>query len=144
AIAEERLRRAPEHVTTLGLDRKDPWRAAKSQLNDRSLEGLNRDRSDIRRWLEQLNAIDRNTLSGQRAINYDIVAYWLETENEANRQFEGISGRPYVLTQMDGAYASVPDFLDSKHEIETKADADAYLDRLQGFATAIDQESERL
>ena len=35
----------------------------------------------------------------------------------------------------------MPDFLDSQHSIETKADADAYLSRLEAFAVALDQEA---
>jgi uncharacterized protein (DUF885 family) len=38
----------------------------------------------------------------------------------------------------------VPDFLGSQHVSETKADADAYLARLEAFATVMDQEIERV
>ena len=52
------------------------------------------------------------------------------------------AGGPYVLSQLTGAYQSVPDFLDSQHVIATNTDAEDYLSRLDGFATAIDQETE--
>ena len=47
---------------------------------------------------------------------------------------------PYVLSQLTGSYQSVPDFLDSQHKIETRADAEAYVARLEAFARNIDLE----
>jgi uncharacterized protein (DUF885 family) len=50
---------------------------------------------------------------------------------------------PYVLSQADGAYFEIPDFLDSQHPVDTKEDAEAYLARLDAFDHAIDQDSEK-
>ena len=41
---------------------------------------------------------------------------------------------PYVVIQNVGAYLDVPRFLDADHRIETAADAEAYLARLQSYA----------
>jgi uncharacterized protein (DUF885 family) len=140
---QDKLRRSPEDATTLGLD-KGQFAGAKSRLDDRSLEAIRQDRSDTAARLQRLSGIDRTALVGQPAVSYDTVAYALEAEDDANRQFAHISARPYVLSQMDGAYQSVPDFLDTKHRIESKEDADAYLARLEAFSFALDQETERL
>ena len=51
---------------------------------------------------------------------------------------------PYVVSQLTGAYQSVPDFLDTKHPIETKEDADAYLSRMTAFAKRLDDETARM
>lgn len=142
-IKEQWLDRSPEQTTGLGLD-KDARAAAKRLLDDRSLAAVGRERSQVAANLARLSAIDRKALSGQSAINYDILAYWLDAENQANQRFGYASARPYVVSQMEGAYADVPDFLDTKHTIQTAADADAYLARLEKFATALDQETERL
>ena len=48
-----------------------------------------------------------------------------------------------MISQLTGSYQSPPDFLDSQPSIEAKADADAYLARLEAFAVALDQESEQ-
>jgi uncharacterized protein (DUF885 family) len=56
----------------------------------------------------------------------------------------GDLGRPYVVSQLTGAYQSVPTFLDRQHQIANKDDADAYLARLRAFAVVLDQETERL
>ncbi len=46
------------------------------------------------------------------------------------------------MCQFNGSYQNIPSFLDSAHTIETKADCEAYLARLNGFATVMDQEIE--
>ncbi|MDR3507641.1 MAG: DUF885 family protein [Caulobacteraceae bacterium] len=141
----EQMRRSPELVTTLGLD-KDAMAAAKTRLDDRSLASRTSDKADTLGKLRRLRGVDRKGLTGLDAISYDTVAYGLVTEADADRQFDyGVvgAGAPYVLSQLSGAYQSIPDFLDSQHSIETKADAEAYLSRLEAFATALDQEIEQ-
>ncbi len=49
---------------------------------------------------------------------------------------------PYVLSQLTGSYQSVPDFLDSQHKVDTRADAEAYISRLEAFARNVDLEVE--
>lgn len=48
---------------------------------------------------------------------------------------------PYALSQLTGAYASVPDLLADQHTIETAADCDAYLSRLAALPATLDQEN---
>jgi uncharacterized protein (DUF885 family) len=136
------LDRSPETVTQLGLD-KDARAAQKGLLDDRSLAGIAGDRKRNADQLAQLNTIDRDTLSGMDAINYDVVQYGLATAvaSASRHDYGGANaGIPYVVSNFGGAYQSIPDFLDSQHRIETKADADTYLMRLSAFATALDQE----
>src|SRR5581483_5256363 len=56
---------------------------------------------------------------------------------------DGFSPSCYVLSPITGAYQRVPNFLETKHKVETAADADAYLSRLGAFATAIDANTDR-
>src|SRR5690606_38988160 len=88
----------------------------------------------------------RAKLSDKDKPNYDAVLFTAENNALADARFNyggGGTGEPYVLSQLTGAYQDVPDFLDSQHTIETKADADAYLARLEAFASVMDQELER-
>jgi uncharacterized protein (DUF885 family) len=144
SFVDARLDRSPEEVTQLGLD-KDARAAQKSLLDDRSLAGIASDRKRNADELAQLNAIDRNALTGTDAINYDVVHYGLATAvaSASRHDYGGANaGIPYVVSNFGGAYQSIPDFLDSQHAIEIKADADAYIARLSAFATALDQEDE--
>jgi uncharacterized protein (DUF885 family) len=51
---------------------------------------------------------------------------------------------PYIVSQITGAYQSVPDFLDTKHGIETAEDAAAYVSRLEAFVGQLDDNTERM
>ena len=138
---------SPVLATSLGLDR-GARLAAKSQLDDSSLGAVARRKRTTARQLARLDAIDRRRLLPKDAIDYDAVRYGLASADDANRRFafgsDGGAGSPYVISQINGAYTSVPDFLDSQHTIENRADCDAYLARLGAFATMMDQEVERV
>ena len=41
---------------------------------------------------------------------------------------------PYVVAQNTGAFVEIPDFLDSNHQVEDRADADSYLARVEPYA----------
>jgi uncharacterized protein (DUF885 family) len=141
------IERTPEFATTLGLD-KGERAGLKSQLSDYSAASRSRELGEARARLADLRKLDRAKLSTTGALHYDIVDYLLSTSTGARGRFTygniGDAGGfvPYVISQQDGAYQSVPDFLDSQHRVANKADADAYLARLEAFATAIDQNSE--
>jgi uncharacterized protein (DUF885 family) len=92
-----------------------------------------------------MKAFDASSLTGMDRINYDIILFNLQTNEDANNRYNyggAGAGVPYYVNQFGGAYSGIPDFLDSQHQIENKADADAYLSRLGLFGTAIDQEIE--
>jgi uncharacterized protein (DUF885 family) len=138
------LRDAPTLTSSLGLD-KGTLAWTKSKLGDLSLTSIAEGKTKTAHQLAQLRKIDRTKISGVDAITYDTVAFTLEVQDEGNRRFDyggGGSGAPYMLTQLTGAYQSIPDFMDNQHSIETKADADAYLSRMEGFAVLLDQEAE--
>jgi uncharacterized protein (DUF885 family) len=144
SFVDAALDRSPEQVTTLGLD-KGERAAQKSLLDDRSLAGIAADRKRNAAQLAQLDAIDRKALGGKDGIDYDVVHYGLATAVTAasHHDYGGANaGIPYVVSNFGGAYQTIPDFLDSQHRIENKADADAYLARLAAFETALDQETE--
>ncbi|WP_337189288.1 DUF885 family protein [Phenylobacterium sp.] len=143
---EETLEDRPELVTSLGLDKGDRA-GAKSRLHDASLEGVARAKARTADQLRRLKAIDRAGLTGMAAVNYDTLAFELATSDAASRRFEyGApgAGGPYVLSQIGGAWQEVPDFLDTQHTIETRADCEAYLARMQAFAAMMDAEGARV
>jgi uncharacterized protein (DUF885 family) len=76
--------------------------------------------------------------------NYDTVEFQMETIARTEPFEYGDLGRPYVVSQLTGAYQSVPTFLDRQHQIANKEDADAYVARLRHFAVVLDQETERV
>jgi uncharacterized protein (DUF885 family) len=135
---------APEFSTSLGIDKGD--RAyQRFMLGDRSLSEFTFFKKLNTAQLAEMKTVDRAKLSGMDTVNYDVVVYGLDQQEDQNKRFQygGIGvGAPYVLSQLTGSYQQLPDFLDSQHRIEAKDDADAYIARLSEFATALDQERE--
>jgi uncharacterized protein (DUF885 family) len=141
---KENLDLSPVSVTYLGMDTGERAKQ-KSEIDDGSEAGIERQKTVTASQLARLTAFDRASLSASDAISYDVVMYGLRTADAAYRSFRygpGVAGQPYVLSQLNGSYQQMPSFLDKQHTIETKADADAYIARLAGFATLLDQEVE--
>ena len=140
------LDESPALVTSLGLDT-GGRAAAKSRLDDQSPAALERAKRRTAAQVVELAAVNRGRLGPRARIDYDAVRYGLTLTGEANRRFgyggEG-AGSPYIISQNGGAWASVPDFLDSQHTITTRADCEAYLARLDAFARTMDEEIARV
>ncbi|HEX3652177.1 MAG TPA: DUF885 family protein [Rhizomicrobium sp.] len=144
AFVSEQLDHAPEGATSLGID--TGARAhQRSELSDRSLAEAGRMKALVADQLKRLEAFNRASLSASDAVGYDVVMYGLKTQDAADRKYAYAGGNlqgPYVISQLTGSYQQLPDFLDSQHPIENKADADAYMARLDAFARVLDQESD--
>jgi len=140
---DERFAKNPELVTVLGLDKgKYAW--AKSRLTENSLERAREFKQENASRLKRLRAFGRGQLSSADLANFDTVEFPMETIARTEPFDFGDLGRPYVVSQLTGAYQSVPTFLDRQHQIANRDDADAYLARLRGFAVVLDQETERV
>ena len=137
-IMDQQLDRSPEFATSLGLD-VGARAGEKAKLDDRSIAAWEGDKARTAEQLAALKGVDRAALALQDQVNLDSVVYTTALQDQLDRQFPYIGG-PYVLSQLTGAYQSVPDFLDSQHSIATRQDAEDYLSRLDAFAVAMDQE----
>ena len=136
---------SPEAVTAFGLD-KGERAAAKARLTIPTLEQEERGRTLTRSFRAELAAIDRSKLAGVDAIRYDTVAANLDAVIATYDIPYGQGGWPavYRVSQQGGAYQTTPDFLDNQHTIETAADADAYVSRVNMFADVLIAETERM
>jgi uncharacterized protein (DUF885 family) len=139
---KENLDISPMTVTSLGLDSGERARQ-KSLIDDLSEAGIREQKALVASQLSRLRQFDRTSLSRADGISFDVILYGLRTSDAANRAFDyGAPGAgvPYVLNQISSGYLSISSLLYSDHQIADKADADAYLARLDGFAAAVDQE----
>jgi uncharacterized protein (DUF885 family) len=147
SIFEGMLRTQPELASGLGLDTGE--RAfLKSRLSDSSPAGRMGVYRPLLDHMERLRRIDRDRLPPAERSWYDTIAWLGERMSDAATiPYGGIGGYnypiPYVLSQLSGSYQTVPDFLDSQHGIETRADAEAYVSRLEAFGNAISFEVDR-
>lgn len=144
-ISTDFLREAPEFATSLAVSEEQAGGRYIDRLSDSSKEGFVRLRQVGENGLAALRRLNRQSMSGQDAVTYDVVVTALEN-NVAAAQFEvgGGATAPYVVTQLTGSYTGIPDFLASQHPITNRDQADAYLARLSGYARVLDQETARI
>ena len=148
-IAEDLLRLSPETATSLGIDT-GSRSALRSQLADRSADGVQRVANQLRASLERVNALAAADLSHPVRTSVAVVrsAYTTALEGFAlpygDVAVGGWRNTPYVVIQNVGAYLDVPRFLDAEHPIENAADAEAYVSRLESYARALDGELARM
>jgi uncharacterized protein (DUF885 family) len=147
-ITAEIIAELPELATGLGLDPAQAGYKFSDRLSDYSAAATERRAALMRNGAAALAAIDRAALSPADAVTLDVVAAALKDAGESDTFGYGTYGfgppQPYVVTQLDGAYTTVPNFLDSQHEIASVADAEDYLARLTAYARVLDQETARI
>ncbi|MDP9108981.1 MAG: DUF885 family protein, partial [Pseudomonadota bacterium] len=149
-FADEILTLSPAQATTLGVD-SGARAGLKSQLADASPAGDARWAAQVTSMLARLDKVDVAALDADAAIRHASVrsaaaagvAGLRFTYGGAASGFGGGTA-PFPVTQQDGAIVTVPEFLDSQHQIANAADAQAYLDRLAALARVLDQESARI
>jgi uncharacterized protein (DUF885 family) len=135
------LAASPTLATSLGLDKGDKAGLRRTfdakPFQQARAENVTR----LREAQRAIEAIPLATLSPPARLNREIVLYDLQSQLIAPTRFDldSVQG-PYLISQQDGAYFSIPDFLDSTHPVETKDDAEAYLSRLAEFPRLLDFE----
>ena len=149
AVADNLLKLLPETATSLGIDT-GARAALRSQLGDRSDAGKQRLAAQVRADLDRVKALNTDGLSHAMRTSVEVVksAYATSLEGFAlpygDITVGGWRNTPYVVIQNVGAYLDIPRFLDSDHAIDSAADAEAYLARLQSYAKQLDGERERV
>jgi uncharacterized protein (DUF885 family) len=145
-LVQAQLRRSPEQATNLGLD-SGANADLRAKLSDQSPAAVTAAEGENLAELRRLEAVDRRGLSMDEQVDLDAVLYTRRSAAAVHRFEFGGSGygpSPYVISQQTGAYQSVPDFLDTKHKVETAGDADAYLQRLRAFGQQVDAQTGRM
>jgi len=149
SIGENLLRLSPTGATSLGVDT-GANAALRSQLDDRSPAGQQRLASLLKQDLARAEAFDVSALSFPVRTSVEVVrsAYKTALDGFAlpygDVAVGGWRNTPYVVIQNVGAYLDTPRFLGAEHPVETRADAEAYLARLQQYPKQLDGELERM
>jgi uncharacterized protein (DUF885 family) len=151
-LSQQILDQGPEAATYLGLDTGD-HADRKSRLSDTSWAHVEHDRVWCREQLAKLAGFRDAGLSPAARLNKAVVVYAMELGRDAapfnygdNTLSSAMSesATPYVVSQQGGAYSAGPEFLDSAHKVETKADAEAYLARVHELGRVMGQETDRI
>ena len=148
-VAEHFLALAPETATSLGVD-KGARAGLRSRLGERSQTGQDRLRDMIASDLRTIERLDLSGLSHSTRTSLQVVksAYRTALKGFAlpygDVAVGGFRNSPYVVSQNTGAYLDTPKFLDTDHVIESAADAEAYLARLDQYPAQLDGELARM
>ncbi len=153
SVAEDMLVDYPENATSFGID--NGARAAlKSQLSDRSAAGQAAIAKRVDERLAQFAAMDAARLDSAAGLDLDVVRTAHETAAEGFKfPFGDVAilnqnwswrNAPYVVAQNTGAFLEIPGMLEEQHTIGSRADAEAYLARLEAYAGQLDGETARL
>ena len=90
---------------------------------------------DLRTLNELRRRFDRASLSPEDQLSYEIF----ESRVSRGESIFPFRKNAYVFDQMNGAQSDGPAFLINIHRVDTLADAEAYLSRLQTLDTFLDQ-----
>lgn len=146
-LAEDYLRSSPEEATQFEFDVGANARL-RSQLDDVSLSASERNRAAAAAAVDKLGRIHRRTLSATSRLDYDTAMFVFATLKDQLGRYGTVDmdlrPSPYPVSQMNGAYYWLPDFLGSRHPLQSAADLDAWFARLNALGSVLDQETERI
>lgn len=146
-LAEEYLRRSPEEATQYEFD-VGANANLRSQLDDRSLSASEKDHASAMRALNDLARIDRIKLDASARLDYDTAVFVYSTLKDQTARYGTVDinlrPSPYPVSQMNGSYYWLPEFLGSRHPLDSKQDVAAYFARLSALSRSLDQETERI
>ncbi|HEY6662642.1 MAG TPA: DUF885 family protein, partial [Sphingomicrobium sp.] len=151
SVANNLLRLYPTQATSLGVDT-GALAGLRSKLPDRSIAGQRRVADTVRADLARVEALDTSALSFPVRTSVEVTKYAFRTKLEGlalpygDAPVAGDAWRntPYVVIQNVGAYIDTPQFLDTDHPVENRADAEAYLSRLAQYPDQLDGELARM
>ncbi|WP_289031668.1 DUF885 domain-containing protein [uncultured Paraglaciecola sp.] len=131
---QESILRSPITLTRLGRkERYDEFDDFSEAAEDIQLEWQAQTVTDLK------NNFNYNALTEDAKISYDIWIY----QYEAAKALIPFRRNKYVFTQMMGNHTSLPNFLINFHKVEDPTDMYAYIKRIGGLSTAIEQLLER-
>ncbi|BAO44543.1 DUF885 domain-containing protein [Thiolapillus brandeum] len=131
----EKMLQDPELLTSLGLLEQFGIHGHNARLTDASPEFTEESARWLTRQLQQLHEYDRASLQGQTALSYDVLNYYLETE-QAGLPFRYHN---YPVNQMFGVQSQLPTVMTTSQPLASETDAKDYISRLGAFGTKFRQ-----
>lgn len=133
-VYEENLARRPFTASYLGRkDRQGEWNSQSEAFQDE-------ERAITNQRLVELGGFDREALPPAGQLSLDLYQMSLER----SRMMDDFRHHQYAIHQYRGAHTSIPSSLINIHSIQSVADAEAYIDRLNNVRTVMDEMIEQL
>ncbi|SDG49752.1 DUF885 domain-containing protein [Psychroflexus sediminis] len=127
---EESLQTSPLRLTALG--RKDRY----GELDDMSMEALKEEAKWMQESVDELKAeFDYDQLDQQGQLSYDLWIY----QNEAKQKEVKYAPMEYIFDQMTSIHTRLPNMLINFHKVDSLADMEAYISRIEKMDRAMNQ-----
>jgi uncharacterized protein (DUF885 family) len=147
-ITTTMLKDSPETCTSLTVPEALAGGPYMSRVSDLSATAETQRNQWVAGWISDLEKIKPDSLNATDKTTHAVVLSSSRYAAAAAPMGYGSAGygspNPYLLSQLTGSYVGMPDFLDSQHPVKTKADADAWISRVDGFAGQMGHEVERV
>lgn len=118
---------SPEMLTSMGMLRPLGLRYYDDDWDDSSEAQSDKIRAKLQNDLETLRSYDRSDMSGQEALSYDILEFFLDLQQRGDRW----RYHNFPVNQLFGVQSNVPTFLATQHPINDETDVRNYLIRLE-------------
>ena len=148
-LAENHLRRYPADASELGIDT-GARAALRGKLQDKSKAGQQAIAVGLRNDLAFMRPTEATERDPASRVHFDVIRTAYESSlrgfgfGYGEVAVGGWRNSPYVVCQNVGAYIDMARLLTATQKLESAADADAYLARLEGYAGQLDGETARL
>ncbi len=131
---EEELKFSPLRQTALGM------KTDYDKIDDFTVEAA---QAQLQWWqaatAEMEANFDYDELTDEAKLSWDM---WQFRKDQAEAAAE-FRDQEYILTQMNGLHTGLPSFLLTQHKVDDESDMQAFIARLGGLGTAMDQLLER-
>jgi uncharacterized protein (DUF885 family) len=147
-ITTTMLKDSPETCTSLTVPEALAGGPYMARVSDMSAAAETQRNDWVKGWIAELEKIKPESLNASDKITHAVVLSSSRYASAAGPMGYGSAGygspNPYLLSQLTGSYVGMPDFMDSQHPVKTKADGDAWIARVEGFAGQMGHEVERV
>ncbi len=126
---------SPEMLTGMGMLRPLGLRYYDDDWDDESQAQQDKIRAKLRNDLETLRRYDRSAMSGQEALSYDILEFFLDLQQRGDPW----RYHNFPVNQLWGIQSNVPTFLATQHRITDETDVRNYIARLDKLPTKFEQ-----
>ena len=138
------LQTSPELATFLGVGEDIAGEGYRARLGGYGFAAFEEVRALNEQFLQDIRSIDRDALSGQARVTYDVLRDAYQTAARRNQfPFGGAapyaSASPYLVTQLSGPHLLLPRLMLTQHSLENRQDAEDYISRLSEFSRVFDE-----
>ncbi|MBA7616363.1 hypothetical protein ES703_23659 [subsurface metagenome] len=129
----EYIELSPETVASLGITEQQGIKIQNDELDDVSVEALDKLYKMYKKYSDWLSQYDRDKLTPSQQINSDILEWFLDNE----LQGEQFKYHKYIINSMFGFHNQLTTLMTEHHKIEEPLDAENYIKRLMKYKVKV-------